>query len=307
MQRGVSPTCLNSFWTECSPACTQTRLVASFDRKGRCHKQEETRSCYADQCRSNDGDILIYSEAMFYYKSDTNEDRPWSKLYEEDIVEALSILLKVMPGNMDILVDPESSLEDTWAGTKLRIQIFLKLKDFKGSETKLYRKAEDIKKVLQSSDIGSWMIAELSRICARLDRGHISRYSYLFSFDFEVRHAVVLPIGDRHDPTEKNYGQTEAETKKDFLVYFLSGGIIAIGILAGILICVHYRLRADYELLSKDKVLSGGRMAKTIWNRLKKKRSASKERDEREKNIAEARSLMSSSIHDDDDDLNEFM
>ena len=43
---------------------------------------------------------------MFYYKSDTNEDRPWSKLYEEDIVEAFSILLNILPGNMDILVDP---------------------------------------------------------------------------------------------------------------------------------------------------------------------------------------------------------
>ena len=198
-------------------------------------------------------------------------------------------------------------MADTWSGTKLQIQIFLKLKDFKGSETKLYRKAEDVRKVLQSPDVGSWMVAELARICVRLDNGRISRYSYLFSFDFEVRHAVVLPIGERHDPFEKNYEESDSAQKQQFLVYFLAGGIIAIALLAGILICVHYRLRSDYELLAKDKVLSGGRMAKTIWNRLKKKRSSDKEREERDKNIAEARSLMNSSIHDDDDDLNEFM
>jgi hypothetical protein len=43
---------------------------------------------------------------MFFYKSDTNEDRPWSKLYEEDIVQALAVLLQVMPGHIDILMDP---------------------------------------------------------------------------------------------------------------------------------------------------------------------------------------------------------
>lgn len=250
---------------------------------------------------------------MFFYKSDLNEDRPWSKLYEEDIVSALALLFKIMPGNIDILVDPEASMVDTWSGTKLQFQIYLKLKDFHGSETKLYHQAEQIQKILNSVDIGSWVIAELSRICDALDKDAISRYSFLFSFDFEVRRAVVLPIGDKHDPTEANVIPNSADAQQQqLLVYFLVGGILAIALLAGIVICVHYKLRADYALLAKDKVLSGGRMAKTIWNRLKKKKSGSNGNgqgngQQKAADLAEARGLMSTSIHDDDDDLNEFM
>lgn len=156
-----------------------------------------------------------------------------------------------------ILHSAESSLTDTWAGTKLQFQIYLKLSDFHGSETKLYRKAEQVHKMLNSLDIGSWVIAELSRICDQLDKDAISRYSFLFSFDFEVRRSVVLPIGSKHDPTEKlsaiTKGGDEAQ-QQQLLVYFLVGGILAIAVLAGIIIVVHYRLRAEYALLSKDKV-----------------------------------------------------
>jgi hypothetical protein len=245
---------------------------------------------------------------MFVYKSDNNEDRPWSKLYEEDIVKALSILFKIMPGNIDILVDPESSMTDPWSGTKLQFQINLKLKDFLGSETKLYKKAEQIKNMLNSIDIGSWIIAELSRICDQLDKDMISRYSFLFSFDFEVKRSVVLPIGARRDPTEQASAVNSDDAyKQQLLVYFLVGGILAIALLACIIIWVHYRLRADYALLAKDKVLSGGRMAKSIWNRLKKKRGGNKKGPQAPAPLPETRGLMSTSIHDDDDDLNEFM
>ena len=114
--------------------------------------------------------------------------------------------------------------------------------------------------MLNSMDIGSWVIAELSRICDQLDKDAISRYSFLFSFDFEVRRSVVLPIGSKHDPTEKlpsAAANTEAD-QQQLLVYFLIGGILAIGLLAGIIIVVHYRLRAEYALLSKDKVRNKG-------------------------------------------------
>mmetsp|Transcript_5442 Transcript_5442/g.10441 ORF Transcript_5442/g.10441 Transcript_5442/m.10441 type:complete len:818 (+) Transcript_5442:101-2554(+) len=310
VQRGVNPTCLNTFWTECSSDCTQSRAVATIDKKGRCSHKEESRTCYIDQCPTKDGDILIFSDAMFFYKSDINEDRPWSKLYEEDIVRALSILFKIMPGNIDILVDPESSRTEPWSGTKLQFQVYLKLTDFLGSETKLYRKAEQIRKMLNSIDIGSWIIAELSRICDELDGDRISRYSYLFSFDFEVKRSVVLPIGDKRDPTEnlRSTVTTDEAYKQQLLVYFLIGGIVAIALLACVIIGVHYRLRADYALLAKDKVLTGGRLAKSIWNRLKKKRGGGNSSSARKQPdpLPETRGLMSTGIHD-DDDLNEFM
>lgn len=206
----------------------------------------------------------------------------------------------------------ESSLTDTWAGTKLQFQIYLKLADFLGSETKLYRKAEQIQKMLNSIDIGNWIVAELSRICDKLDGDAISRYSFLFSFDFEVKRSVILPIGDKHDPTENTSEviQTSDANQQQLLVYFLVGGIIAIALLAGLIIVVHYRLRAEYAALAKDKVLTGGRMARNIWNRLKSKKGGKSESSrgrEKAKDQAEARGLMSTSIHDDEDDLNEFM
>jgi hypothetical protein len=208
-------------------------------------------------------------------------------------------------------------MTDTWAGTKLQIQINLKLSDFLGEEMKLYRKANQIQKMLNSVDIGSWMIAELSRICDKLDGDRISRYSFLFSFDFEIKRSVILPIGAKHDPTEAIAAPylPSASTQQTLLVYFLVGGILAIALLAGIIIVVHYRLRADYALLAKDKVLSGGSMAKNIWNRLKKKQGQKRGGGgggggggrEAAREQAGGGGLMGTSIHDDDDDLNEFM
>jgi hypothetical protein len=78
VQRGASAACLNSFWTECSAECSQTRVVATLGGKSKdkskgksqdkskeqqCLLTQETRSCYIDQCPSKDGDILIFSDA----------------------------------------------------------------------------------------------------------------------------------------------------------------------------------------------------------------------------------------------------
>ena len=63
VQRGINPTCLNTFWTECSPDCTQSRAVAYLDKNGKCAHRDEERSCYIDQCAAKEGDILIFADA----------------------------------------------------------------------------------------------------------------------------------------------------------------------------------------------------------------------------------------------------
>jgi hypothetical protein len=202
------------------------------------------------------------------------------------------------------------------ASTKLHFQIRLKAKDFKTSRD-LHDAAEKIVSLTRSAHFSSTLIDELKSVAIVQDKGTIDRFGWLFATDVELLSAVALPIGDNRDPyslepPSATGSSGDSNQNRDLIDFILLG--IALGALCGmvLLMCVHCRLRNEYDLMSKDK----SSLAKTseslqrLWTTIVKKNSkssketelASLSREKLEEELRLAQSGLMQSVDSDGDD-----
>lgn len=165
-----------------------------------------------------------------------------------------------------------SSLVPT-SSSKLHFQIRIKASLYRDSRA-LHDAAEKIVTSLRDRFFPNRLIAALEVVGPVLG-GHAnqSRFGWLFTHDVQILSAVALPIGDIRDPYGDGSQSDGSSSSK-------GGGIpvrdlLLIGVALGALVAflfvlyLHYRLRQEYALISKDKstLTKSSETLRRLWTR----------------------------------------
>lgn len=157
--------------------------------------------------------------------------------------------------------------------TKLHFQLRLKARDYK-TPIALHDAADKVVVKCRNVDFPSWLLTALNDASSPIDGDSINRFGWLYSTDLEVLSAVAIPIGDIRDP----YGLAESDgsdngnspTINTFGYFILGIAMMAILIIL-FLLYMHFRLRQEFALLSKDKgnLTKSSETLKKLWARFR--------------------------------------
>lgn len=166
-----------------------------------------------------------------------------------------------------------SSLVPT-TSSKLHFQIRIKASLYRDSRA-LHDAAEKIVTSLRDRFFPNRLIAALEEVGPVLG-GHAnqSRFGWLFTHDVQVLSAVALPIGDIRDPygdSSQSGGSSSSGKGGGMPVRDLLLIGVALGALVAFLfvLYLHYRLRQEYALISKDKstLTKSSETLRRLWSR----------------------------------------
>eukprot|EP00602_Paraphysomonas_sp_CaronLab_P002359 CAMPEP_0185031664 /NCGR_PEP_ID=MMETSP1103-20130426/19253_1 /TAXON_ID=36769 /ORGANISM="Paraphysomonas bandaiensis, Strain Caron Lab Isolate" /LENGTH=700 /DNA_ID=CAMNT_0027567257 /DNA_START=346 /DNA_END=2449 /DNA_ORIENTATION=- len=279
--RGPSLKCLNTVWSECDHHCKQTRMVATGNEK-KCKMKKEVRSCTTDNCPKNLEDFFVLADLKFWFPPVVPPGK-WDKIYEEDLFTALSKILEVPVGNMDLLVDMEADSSDSSFRrlsykrfVKLQLQVFISRAAYPRVEY-FNNQVQYVLDILNlpSLKFGELVMPILNEICAERDGGRVIRYAALFPEDIVVQRAVALPMSNQRDPFNIPNAVPSATTTSDSAgglsmnEYFLIGIALGAVVIMIVVLVMYYRLKLEHAALAKDKSISGGTSMVQMWNRLK--------------------------------------
>lgn len=159
--------------------------------------------------------------------------------------------------------------------------------------------AEMIPTLAESPSFASEFLNLLNTKSASEDRIDYSRFGYLKPSDVTVTKAVALPIGFTRDLDHHHSPLLPQITDVDTVILILVGVALAVTCLLSVLCCLHCRLRAEHEALSKDKVM--GSSLRRMWDRFQNMRQK-----RRSPNVAYAKVPLSRMEDDDQLDSEEF-
>jgi hypothetical protein len=201
------------------------------------------------------------------------EPARWSYVYTEAFYKAFSTILSLKGNVIDLLNNAGSEYTSS---TKLHFQIRVKASNFK-SKLLLHDNVEKMVTLVRDKSFNKLLIETLDAqddSAASTSPGSDSnsnsnrRFGWLFAQDVEVLSAVALPIGDEREPLHIDTSNTAASnaTWRDLI---LTGAALGAVVALVTLLYMHYRLRQEYLLLSKDKSSIGKSTAtlRKLWDK----------------------------------------
>jgi hypothetical protein len=102
------------------------------------------------------------------------------------------------------------------------------------------------------------LLTTLNSVSELNDGKDINRYGWLYPSDIEVLSALAIPIGQIRDPFglrpgDRDQGDTVDTRAINTFGYFMLGIAVSAVIIIVVLLFLHFKLRQEYALISKDK------------------------------------------------------
>lgn len=179
-----------------------------------------------------------------------------------------NLILQINVHNIELLHNAGNEFS---SASKLHFQFRLKAKDY-ASVLLLHNAADKIVTKCRGPDFSNQLLSSLVSVSALVDGSSLNRFGWLYPSDLEVLSALAIPIGDIRDPfgEARNPPKIGASSPAiNTFGYFILGIAVTAIVIIVVLLFLHFKLRQEYALLSKDKssVAKSSATLKKMWTK----------------------------------------